>query len=314
MKGEVFMSKRHSLEEVRDFIEKQGYSLVSTEYINAKAPIIVKCDKGHEYSVRFTNFKSGKRCPECAIIKRNESKRLDKQYVKQIVEEAGYTLIDIIEGVKSKPKALIVRCDKGHEPYKVNYQNFRKGRRCPECKAEKMRVDLSIIKENMRKEGFEFIKGEYKSNRSPIIVRCPKGHEYSTTYGLFKEGKRCSKCRTSKGEIAIKSLLEEILIDCKMTQQYPVKINNTTYHFDFCVHANKKLFIEYDGIQHFVPIEAFGGVDGFNKQKVNDKIKDDYVKNNKDTELLRVPYYYNKQRIYESVINFLANNGVSLRV
>jgi hypothetical protein len=47
--------------------------------------------------------------------------------------------------------------------------------------------------------------------------------------------------------------------------------------------------IEYDGIQHFEPIEKWGGIERFNKQLINDNIKNEYcVKNN--INLLRISY------------------------
>jgi hypothetical protein len=41
------------------------------------------------------------------------------------------------------------------------------------------------------------------------------------------------------------------------------------------------MIIEYDGIQHYEPVELFGGIDEFEKTKIKDKIKNEYcLKNN----------------------------------
>ena len=67
---------------------------------------------------------------------------------------------------------------------------------------------------------------------------------------------------------------------------------------------NDKLLylIEYDGKQHFEPIDWFGGIEGFNKQKQRDIIKDNYCKLN-NILLLRLPFTLSneeiKQKIYE---------------
>jgi hypothetical protein len=47
--------------------------------------------------------------------------------------------------------------------------------------------------------------------------------------------------------------------------------------------------IEYDGIQHFEIIDHFGGLERYNKQKMKDKIKDDFCYEN-DIKLLRISY------------------------
>ena len=64
--------------------------------------------------------------------------------------------------------------------------------------------------------------------------------------------------------------------------------------FDFYL-LNKNKIIEYDGIQHFKPI-TFGGIskeranENFETQKLKDKSKDEYCKNN-NIELIRIPYW-----------------------
>ena len=49
--------------------------------------------------------------------------------------------------------------------------------------------------------------------------------------------------------------------------------------FDFYL-PEYNICIEFDGIQHFEPRDAFGGKVEFEKTKLRDKIKDDYCKNN----------------------------------
>lgn len=69
-----------------------------------------------------------------------------------------------------------------------------------------------------------------------------------------------------------------------------IKLN---YHFDFAIlndDKSVKFLIEYDGIQHFEPRDAFGGEEAFNYTLRKDKIKDDYCKNN-NIKLIRIPYW-----------------------
>ena len=57
------MSKKHSYEYVKKFIEKEGYKLLSKEYINSYSKLKLRCPKGHEYEVTFKHLKRGVRCP-----------------------------------------------------------------------------------------------------------------------------------------------------------------------------------------------------------------------------------------------------------
>ena len=61
--------------------------------------------------------------------------------------------------------------------------------------------------------------------------------------------------------------------------------------------------IEYDGEQHFKPIEYFGGEAHFKIQQKHDKIKDDFCKEN-GISLLRIPYY-KFDNIEEELNNFI---------
>ena len=47
--------------------------------------------------------------------------------------------------------------------------------------------------------------------------------------------------------------------------------------------------VEYDGEQHYMPKECFGGLEEFNKTKIRDAIKTKYCKDN-NIKLIRVSY------------------------
>jgi very-short-patch-repair endonuclease len=71
------------------------------------------------------------------------------------------------------------------------------------------------------------------------------------------------------------------------------------HSFDDCIHIKKLIFdfylpcekicIEFDGRQHFEPIEYFGGLDAFNSLKIRDGIKNDYCEN-KGYKIIRISY------------------------
>ena len=53
------MSRRLSLEFVRSEFEKEGYTLLSTEYKNSSQKLDVICNKGHHITTSWSNFNSG---------------------------------------------------------------------------------------------------------------------------------------------------------------------------------------------------------------------------------------------------------------
>lgn len=67
------------------------------------------------------------------------------------------------------------------------------------------------------------------------------------------------------------------------------KIKNKKFDFYLNIHE-KQIVIEYNGRQHYQPVDFFGGIEGFLKQQERDNIKKDYcLKNN--IELIVIPWY-----------------------
>ena len=50
---------------VKNYIENEGYKLISNKYINTHTNLEVQCNKGHNYKVTWDNFQTGQRCPNC---------------------------------------------------------------------------------------------------------------------------------------------------------------------------------------------------------------------------------------------------------
>lgn len=80
--------------------------------------------------------------------------------------------------------------------------------------------------------------------------------------------------------------------DCKNVFKLP---------FDFYL-PNKNICIEYDGQQHFKPIDLFGGEKAFERYKVNDMIKTQYcIEHN--IQLIRISYTMSDTDIEQLILN-----------
>lgn len=110
----------------------------------------------------------------------------------------------------------------------------------------------------------------------------------------------CGCAQISSGELKIKEILEKNNIEYQM--QYRIDDFSIYAPFDFAIfeHGKLKKLIEFDGEQHFHPIEIFGGEEKFKQQQEIDKRKNDYCKENKIT-LVRIPYY--KYDEIEKILN-----------
>ena len=66
-------------------------------------------------------------------------------------------------------------------------------------------------------------------------------------------------------------------------------INGIDYRYDFDLEKYDEM-IEFDGIQHFEPVDFFGGTASYLGGVENDNIKNKWASDNKK-ELLRIPYW-----------------------
>lgn len=165
-KEEQICRKKHTYEHVKETIENEKYSLVSTEYYTNKKKIKIMCDQGHLFNIRFDAFINGRRCPMCSIKKRSESKTLSYDYVKLFIENENYTLLSI-EYIGAKCK-LDLQCSNGHI-FKMSFNNFKTGQRCPMC-------SFKDGKSKIEKEIVEYIKTIYngiiiENDRTQILNR-----------------------------------------------------------------------------------------------------------------------------------------------
>lgn len=136
--------QRLSYEYVKNYIENEGYKLLSNEYVTNQTRLIVQCTNlNHSpYETTFAQFQQGKRCKCC----RDDNYRFSYEYVKTYIESFGYTLIS--EEYKNANTKIEVQCDKKHEPYFVRFSDFQCGFRCPHCKSSKGENKISDVLDN----------------------------------------------------------------------------------------------------------------------------------------------------------------------
>lgn len=93
--------------------------------------------------------------------------------------------------------------------------------------------------------------------------------------------------RNSKGELKISEILENNKINFIREKTFEDCQDRASLPFDFYI--NNQYLIEFDGIQHFLSVDHFGGEDKFKIQQEHDEIKNEYCKEH-NIPLIRIPY------------------------
>jgi rubredoxin len=79
-------NKKHTFKFIQHEVEKLGYKLLSSEYLNAHTKLRIECEKNHIFQMRFNDLQQGNRCPKCfkGGVSMSEKEVLD--YIKSLGE------------------------------------------------------------------------------------------------------------------------------------------------------------------------------------------------------------------------------------
>ena len=123
---------KYNIEHVKDVLKSIDYTLLSTKYKNCNNKLDMLCDRGHKISMSFYSILSGHRCALCA-----NNVTLDIEYVRGLLSKEGYTLLTK-KYINNKQK-LVCLCDRHHK-FKIRFDSWQQGRRCPVCKGINMSI------------------------------------------------------------------------------------------------------------------------------------------------------------------------------
>lgn len=241
---------------------------------------------------------------------------------KEIVYKAVGTEVDgmkfgrltVIESLLGEsPIKLRCKCDCGNEYIGVK-RDITSGhtRSCgcllPDKMAEISTVDYTKVKNDY---GVEFIEQAYKvNNQWRWKCKCPLCENYFYVLPakvINGSTTSCGCLKQSSGEKMIKNFLEENNIDYVPQYSFDDCVYENKLKFDFAITKNNSVLclIEYNGKQHYEPIDFFGGEKNFKKQQERDKIKINYCKNN-NIPLHIIPYTYTNEEVINKLSQIIA--------
>lgn len=252
--------------------DKYDYSL--TEYKNARTKVKIiyegivyeQWPNGHLQGFPVEGFLDKKIFIEKSI------RKWGKKY--------DYSLVDF-KNAKSKVK--IIFNGKIYEQTPNNHLNYS-----PE-KANKKTTEEFILDGNLiHNSKFNYDKTIYMKTNIKLIITCPIHGDFEQTPNSHLNGKGCPSCKESSGEREVVKCLNKMDINFIRQKKFDDCKNIFPLPFDFYI-ASARTLIEFDGQQHFEPVEIFGGIEAYNKLKINDKIKNDYCEENY-INLIRIRY------------------------
>lgn len=136
---------------------------------------------------------------------------------------------------------------------------------------------------------------ELRTVNDKITITHECGKVYKARVSNHLSGQGCYSCKSSLGEARVRKFLEANGIEYR--DQF--KIDGYSYRYDFYL-PDLNLLIEYDGEQHYRPVEFFGGEEYFRKTRERDQDKN-FLAKTLGFRLIRIPF-----RSFDVIESFLS--------
>lgn len=326
---------RVKLDDVVSYLREygEGCEYISGECFDRYSVLTFKCSCEKFFDISYQRLRDGKKmCFEC----RDEATKISKiiggvkNYVpyaeiQKLCKENKHVLLTPIEEYKGVTKTLgKIKCHCGNE-FERNLANYTQGSDlgCHDCFLEKMKtmnkIPYSEIKNYIeRKTPCTLLTKEddYVNTRVKIQLMCDCKEVFEIEFHYFQVSGResCSEClqRASKGEEEVKRVLDSLKINHNSQQTFDNCVDVHKLKFDFAVRdisGSIVALIEYDGKQHFEPVDFAGKGEEWAKEQFANTQRRDIIKNtyceDNDIPLLRIPYweFSNIEAIMTSFLN-----------
>lgn len=272
---------------------------VETKYNGNRENVDLKCSKcGHIKNTSPNNALTNKLyCLNCA------GKVINTEIVENMIKANWGDEYTLIKPYTKDKDGIWVRhnsenCNENEfRTYVSNFIYKKQGCKvCSDISNGKNKTDKAVrrlVEYVDYVDGYTFLE-EPKRAKDKFLIK-PEfcGHEpYMATRQDFERGSRCPKCRRSKGEELIEKLLIENNVSYKTQYTFSDLYYKNKLRFDFAIFDNVgdvKCIIEFDGVQHYKPVDFFGGIENFEKIKKRDSIKNKYCLDN-NIEMIRISY------------------------
>lgn len=287
------------------------YDCSKVNYVNSTTPITLICSKHGEFKYYVKHLKEKRGCPIC-------SKGGDtNDFIEKAVEIHGHRYDYSKSKYSGRHKKLIITCPV-HGDFEQEAGSHLSGHGCPKCSIDKIKEKQKLPQEQFIKisnqvhnNRYDYSKTNYVNYRTKVEIMCPIHGSFWQRADAHLSGQGCPKCNQSKGEKYIEDYL--IANNYKYLSQYEVAIDTSINpsgiaKVDFYL-PEYNLFIEYNGKQHYIPVEYYGGKFRFEQQQKRDEFIRNYCKNN-NILLLEIRYDDDIEKVLNKTFN--ANNTLSI--
>lgn len=257
------------------------------------------------------SHKKGSRCPKCF----GNVKKTTKQFALEVhnMSNGEFELVGEYKNAHEKVCIKHLVCGTSRMVIPNSFLSNSKCSSCPFCNGGTALSHEFVAKRvHDETKGAYELASKYTGCHEKILIRHKKcGNMVETTLADIATHHSIPTCRVCfpmyKGEAIIGQYLSDRGISCIPQKRFKnLKYNGRckTLSFDYYV-PSKNALIEYQGIQHYKPVEFFGGDKRLEDQMKRDAVKNNYALSN-GYNFIAIPYTCdNPEKIYKFLDNKL---------
>ena len=280
-------------------IHGNKYDYSKIEYKGSKDKICIICPEHGEFWQSPSNhYHYG--CVICGGTYKIDTNEFIKRAKKVHGDKYSYTKVNY----KTNEIKVTITCPI-HGDFEQTPHDHLNGHGCPICGGALHYTQEDFIQraKEIHGEQYSYDKVKYTKSTNKVIITCPKHGDFLQVPAAHLSGVGCPKCKRSRGEEIISMVLDALNI--KYEEQYRIKGSFRTRKeivVDFYL-PNNNCIIEFNGAQHYIPMEFFGGEKQLRDQQQRDEELRQYCNQN-NIKLLEIPYY--EKQIKETIISKLS--------
>jgi hypothetical protein len=292
------------------FIEKSRekhqdkYIYTKVKYINNLIKVIITCPKHGDFDQVPKSHLNGFGCKKCSGLETLTTEQfIEKSNIKHKFKYCYDKSIYI-----NNQTPVEIRCNKHGYFKQIPPNHYLKGFGCKKCKIESMfnsKEDFIEKSNIIHKDKYSYELVEYKRNDEKVEILCRIHGLFLQTPHVHLNGRGCSKCKNSKGEKLIESILNENHVDYKTQVKFEKLkyINDLRVDFGIYVENHLKCLIEYNGKQHYEPIKYFHlSEKSFTESQIRDNLKIEFCDRNK-IKLYIIKYDENIEKKIKEILH-----------
>jgi hypothetical protein len=302
-------------EKTKLFIEKarnvhgDKYDYTQSVYNGNKNKIKIICkEHGEFYQTPLDHYGQKKcGCRKCSgLFKMDIHSFIIKS---NIIHKSRYDYSKVVFIDRITPVEIICKIHGSFFQTPKNHLSHTSGHGCSKCKADSTKNRFSMMSDefenraNKIHNNYYSYPEKYINIEKPLKIICPLHGEFYQRPNNHLKGHGCAECKQYKCEKITGKIIEE-LFGIKPTHNHIIRLSNRKrLYIDYFFNVKGVDYaVEYNGLQHYQPVEFFGGLKGHKEAVRRDKIKEEWCKNN-NTRLITIDgRLYND---YESIKQYI---------